>query len=105
MKESRKRVDIVKIKMCKERSILYSPRKITSPSDAVNLIHNVLDGADREKFLVIALDTKNQPIAVDICSVGSLNSTIVHPREVFKMAILANAASVLLAHNHRMTRS
>lgn len=100
MTNQRKRINIVSMKMIREKSILYSPRKITCPSDGVELAKEVLNESDREKFIVISLDTKNQPTTIDICSVGSLNASIVHPREVFKTAILSNAASILLAHNH-----
>jgi DNA repair protein RadC len=50
--------------------------------------------------VVVCLDTKNQPTAINICHIGSLNASIVHPRECFKPAILSNAASILIGHNH-----
>jgi len=56
--------------------------------------------ADREKFICIHLNIKNQIISFEIVSTGSLTSSIVHPREVFKAAILANAASLVFLHNH-----
>jgi DNA repair protein RadC len=55
---------------------------------------------DREKFGVLVLNTRNAPVAFHMVSVGNLDSSIVHPREVFKFAILASAASVILVHNH-----
>jgi DNA repair protein RadC len=51
------------------------------------------------------LDTKNQPTAINICHIGSLNASIVHPRECFKPAILSNAASILGGHNHPSGKS
>ncbi|UBF35029.1 hypothetical protein K9N56_06255 [Bacillus sp. PM8313] len=51
-------------------------------------------------FLLCVLNTKNNVVAVHRCHIGSLNSSIVHPREVYKSAILNNAASVILAHQH-----
>ncbi|MFL0250133.1 JAB domain-containing protein [Clostridium neuense] len=95
-----KRISIVSIKMIREGSILYNTRKILSPSDAVNLGKYFLEDADREKLIACCMDTKNQPISINIVSIGSLNSSIVHPREVFKAAILSNAASILIFHNH-----
>ena len=95
-----KRINIVSIKMVREGSILYDVRKITTPLDAVELGRKFLDEADREKLVICYLDTKNQPISVSVVSIGSLNSSIVHPREVFKVAILSNAASIILFHNH-----
>jgi DNA repair protein RadC len=95
-----KRVDIVSIRMVKEGSLLYKNRNITSPNDAYNLIKEFLESSDREQLIVCCLDTKNQPTAISIVSIGSLNSSIVHPRELFKSAILSNAASIIVAHNH-----
>lgn len=95
-----KRISIVSIKMIREGSLLYNTRKILSPLDAVNLGKYFLEDADREKLIACCMDTKNQPICINIVSIGSLNSSIVHPREVFKVAILSNAASILIFHNH-----
>jgi len=65
-------------------------------------LHNYMDLTrdDREVFFVMCLNTKNNVSAVHRCHVGSLNASLVHPREVFKSAILNNAASVILAHQH-----
>lgn len=95
-----KRVDIVSIKMVKESSMLYAERKLKQPEDAVALLRNFLEDADRENFVVVCLNTKSEPTAIHTVSVGTLNSNPVHPREVFKAAILANAATIILAHNH-----
>lgn len=95
-----KRVNIVSLKMIKESSILYSGRKITTPSDAVEIAKVFLDGADREQLIMCTLDTKNQPTSISVVSIGSLNSSIVHPREVFKTAIMANASAIIIFHNH-----
>ncbi|OIK03924.1 JAB domain-containing protein, partial [Bacillus sp. MUM 13] len=67
---------------------------------AYDLLKQFFMEADREYFIVVCLDTKNQPTAINICHIGSLNSSIVHPREVLKPAILSNAASIIVAHNH-----
>ena len=56
--------------------------------------------ADREEFVVLLLDAKNKLLGFHVVSVGSLTSSVVHPREVFKVAILGNAAAVILLHNH-----
>jgi DNA repair protein RadC len=64
------------------------------------LLQSFLAGADRENFVVLLLDTKNKVVGINTVSIGTLNSAVVHPREVFKPAILANAASIILAHNH-----
>jgi len=95
-----KRISIVSIKMVREASVLYDIRKIGSPKDCVELGKKFLEDADREQLIVCCLDIKNQPTAINVVSVGSLNSSIVHPREVFKPAILSNSASIILFHNH-----
>ncbi|MDP4145764.1 MAG: JAB domain-containing protein [Bacillota bacterium] len=95
-----KRVDIVSIKMVKEASMLYKGRKVSSPSDAYKLIKEFLEDADREEMIVCSLDTKNQPTNINVVSIGTLNSSLVHPRELFKVATLSNAASIIVVHNH-----
>ena len=95
-----KRVDIVSIKMVREGSTKYENRKIETPFDAYVLLKNFLEDSDREKLLVVCLDTKNQPINICTVSVGTLNSSLVHPREVFKVAILTNASKIICFHNH-----
>lgn len=73
---------------------------ITSPEDAADLLLPEIMGETKEHFLSLLLDTKNRVIKTLTVSVGSLDSSIVHPREVFKDAITHSAASILVAHNH-----
>lgn len=73
---------------------------VKTPEDVAGLVKVRLKGKKKEYFLAILLDTRNQLIKVSEISVGSLDSSIVHPREVFKEAISASAASVIFAHNH-----
>ena len=100
MSNAAKRINIVSIKMVKESSFLYQTRQILSPKDAYEMIKEQLEGLDREQFIIACLNTKNEPINITVVSVGSLNKAIVHPREVFKTAILSNAASIMAFHNH-----
>jgi DNA repair protein RadC len=99
-KEPAKRINVVSIKMVKESSILYDIRKIQAPKDALELGKRFLEESDREQLLVCCLDAKSQPTAINVVSVGNLNNSLVHPREVFKPAILSNSASIILFHNH-----
>jgi len=73
---------------------------IKTPEDVVELVGNRLKGKKREHFLALLLDTRSRLIKAAEISMGSLDGTIVHPREVFKEAISAAAASVLFVHNH-----
>ena len=74
--------------------------RIASPVDAVKVVTKFIGDEDREVLLVLVLSTKNQVNAIHRCHVGSLNASVVHPREVMKAAILNNGASVIIAHNH-----
>lgn len=95
-----KRVDIVSVKLVKESSMLYKQRRVRSPQDSYELFRDYLGDVDREHFVVACLDTKNQPTNISTVHIGSLNASIVHPREVLKTAILSNAASIICCHPH-----
>ena len=73
---------------------------VKTPEDVVSLVRGKLKGKKREHFLAILLDTRNRLIRVSEISIGSLDTSIVHPREVFKEAISASATSVIFVHNH-----
>ncbi len=73
---------------------------ISSPADVDRLLRGRIANLDRENFVVVLLNTKNEVIEAPVVSVGTLSASLVHPREVFKPAIRASAASVILAHNH-----
>jgi DNA repair protein RadC len=79
------------------RESLY---KISSPSDAYALMSNSLKFELVEHFKILILDTKNNVRSVEHISTGSLNSSIVHPREVFKVCVKKSASSIILVHNH-----
>ena len=95
-----KRVNIVSLKVIKEGNILYKDRQVRSPQDSYDIIRTFLEDSDREMFIAMSLDIKKQPTNIQICHIGSMNASIVHPREVLKMAILSNAASLIIFHNH-----
>ena len=71
-----------------------------SPRIVYNMFKDLAATWDREHCLVVCLDSKNHITGYHTVSVGSLAASIIHPREVFKVAILANAASIILVHNH-----
>lgn len=74
--------------------------KISSPSDISSYLMREMGDLKKEHFNIVMLDNKNQIVEVHNVSVGSLNSAIVHPREVFKNAVRRSSASIILAHNH-----
>ncbi len=75
------------------------PYRISSPSDAYTVLKRY-SNARTERFLVVLLNGAHDVVSVRIITVGLLNRTIVHPREVFRPAIVENAASIVLSHNH-----
>ena len=77
------------------------PRPVLkSPENVAAVVRSRLKGKKKEHFLVLCLDTRNRLIQCRPVSVGSLDTSVVHPREVFKEAVSASAASVIFAHNH-----
>ena len=93
-------IPAVRVALVQERTLAIPLQVVRSPEDAASVLREVIGDYDRETFAVLLLDTKNRLIAVHIASIGLLDSAPVHPREIFKAAILANARSVILGHNH-----
>lgn len=88
----------VRVMLIREETGTYSP-KITQSADVYNLSHDMMH-LDREEFRILLLNTKHHVAGMHIVAMGSLNTAIVHPREVFKAAILANAFAIIALHNH-----
>ncbi len=78
----------------------FSTKKISSPEDIAEIFIPLLRDEVKEKFIVICLNSANKIIKYETVSIGNLNSSIVHPREVFKVAIENNSANIILLHNH-----
>lgn len=97
------RINVYSLRLVKESSVTYNSEKsIVNPATAAEIINQVFDMENQpnEVFAILCLNTKKKVAGAHIISQGSLSSAIVHPREVFKAAILNNAASIILAHNH-----
>ena len=84
---------------CRRRRPREIP-KVNSPRDVYALVAPLVRDADREHFYGVYLNARNQVLAVELISVGSLNASIVHPREVFGPAVEKRAANLIVAHNH-----
>ena len=93
------KLDQVAIRMVKERPLI-SDEPVNSPEKVVKLVHEFLRDYDREVFAVINFQTNLQPINMNIVSVGALNASLVHPREMLKSVVLSNASAVMMIHNH-----
>ena len=98
-KNKENEIKVVNVRLVKEPS-LYSTEPIKTPEDVLKVIAGELANYDREVFMVLNLKTNGQVINMNICSVGTLNASLVSPREVFKSAILSNAAAFIAVHNH-----
>ena len=97
----RYRIPVYKISLVRERSITQTERpQIRNAEGAAATLAAYLAEEDREHFVVLLLNSKNRLIGINTVSIGSLTSSLAHPREVFKPAILANAAAIIVAHNH-----
>src|SRR5215831_19290703 len=93
-------IPVYKIMLVREGRVPCYAQQIRSSADASTLLHTYLADVDREHFVIILLNQKNRINDVNTVSIGSLTASIVHPREVFKSAILSNAASIICGHNH-----
>jgi DNA repair protein RadC len=97
-------VSLYRVCLVKDHSVTFGENcNITNPSQAQAILKDLIltrGQPDREQFLVAMLNCKNDLIGFNIVSVGSLSAATVHQREVLKPAILANAASIMMCHNH-----
>lgn len=89
----------VRIEMVKEKQVKYK-QQITTAERAAEVLKTVIGNTDRETAVVLCLDVRNRINAINIVSIGIVNATLTHPREVFKAAILSNAVGIIFAHNH-----
>src|SRR5712691_9826401 len=94
------RVPVYRVTLVREAAITAPGPRLRGAAQAAALLRQYLGAVDREHFMVILLDRKNAPIGLNTVSIGSLTASVVHMREVFKPAILANAAAILCGHNH-----
>ena len=97
------RINVYSLRMVKESAHTYNiSSTITNPETAYRAAVEVLemDAQPQEVFAILCVNTKNKIAGAHVISQGSLSSSIVHPREIFKAAILNNAASIFLLHNH-----
>ncbi len=97
--EKKHELKVVSIRLVDEPP-LFSKIPVRSTQDAVQVMAKELQKYDRELFCILNLQTNGMVINMNVVSMGTLNTAVVSPREVFKTAILSNAASILLLHNH-----
>ena len=89
----------IRLRLADEKTY-YGSRAMDSPSAAAILLRDLMKELDREWLCVVNLDTRNRPINFNVVSVGNINTAIADMSNIFKAAILSNAASLIIAHNH-----
>lgn len=94
-----KKLDVVSIRLVDEPPLM-SDTIIQTPEDAVKLLGDYICKLDREVLCIINVRSDGKPMNCNFVSMGAVNESIAHPREIFKSAILANATSMIIVHNH-----
>ena len=98
-----KSISVYRVCLVKDATVSFGQSCVSNSHQAHDLIQKLIltrGQPDREQFVVALLNAKNAIIGLNIVSVGILSSTLVHPREVLKPAILANSSAMILCHNH-----
>jgi DNA repair protein RadC len=93
-------VPVYRVMLVRDAELSWPRPACRCAEDVARLLRHYLANVDREHFVVVLLDRKHQVIGVNTVAVGSLTAAVVHPREVMKAAVLANAAEMILVHNH-----
>lgn len=91
---------VYKVMLVHESNVEISKQCIQAPDDAAKIVVDYLRGVDREHMVGLYLNSANRLIGVHTITIGILNSSLVHPREVFKIALMMGAASIIISHNH-----
>lgn len=99
MQKNENSLDIVSVRLVRDRSIMAED-PIETAEDAIRLIGRYFRDFDREVVGLLCMDTKNKPVNMSVISIGAVDNCFVHPRELFKPAILSNASFMIMMHNH-----
>lgn len=94
------RVSVIRTIAVREKSYWNKGKCFCCPEDAAEFVKPLFENIDKEYLLVCCLDGKLQPISMEVVSIGTVNQCLVGMREVFKNAILSNAVSIIVFHNH-----
>ena len=94
-------VPTYRVSLVRDGSTQTDTRYVRTPEESARVLRACMDeDVDRESFSILMLDVRNKVIGYHVVSVGCLTQSLVHPREVFTVAILAKACAVVLCHNH-----
>ena len=94
------KIDIVKIQMVKDGNLEYRTKQIKNPQDLAELGLKFLKKADREMFVLVCLNSRNCINCIQLVSMGTVNATIISPKDVIKAVLLSNAVEMAFIHNH-----
>ena len=98
--DTNRKVDVITMKMVRKEPFMVKEGPITNKDRAISVLSEQIGERDQEVFVVLCLDSKGKPNSYSEVHVGTLNSALVHPREIFKTAILSNASAIIIGHNH-----
>lgn len=98
------RIPRVKVKLVHDGFLSTPIRKISDSSGVYEIVKPYIGNADREHFVVLAIDAHHQIINIHTAAIGTPTSCYALPREIFKPAILSNAVAIIIAHNHPSQR-
>lgn len=96
----KKRIQIVESRLIRKTSLLYERRLINSPELAAALGQQLFDSFDKEYLYAVFLTVKCEPVAIELISIGTINSTVICPRDILKSALLCGAYGFIIFHNH-----
>lgn len=96
----KKKVGIVHLEMVKEGRALYGMERFSSPKATAEAVRPLVERANREMFLVLSLDARLAPMALEIVAVGSGNACYIDAKDVYRHSIMNNASSIICIHNH-----
>lgn len=94
------KIPLVRLQMVHDKEIPYGKECLNTPGKAAAFIRQFIQDADREYLIVCCVDMKYHPLFIEIVGIGTVDECRTSPREVFKSALLANAAYIMLFHNH-----
>lgn len=95
-----KRIAVYGVVLVRDSSVVVQSKAADSPAAAAEILRAHIGQVDREHFVVLLVDSRRQVIGINTVSIGTASASLVHPREVYKPAVLLGAAAIVLGHNH-----
>lgn len=98
--EVKRYIPLIRLYAVREKELEYETTDLECPEKVEKIARSVIGNADREMLVVLSVNNRNKPVALEIISIGTISEAIAQAREIFKHAILNNAAGIFLIHNH-----